>query len=430
MDNEIETTVVIVGAGPGGCLLAYLLARSGIETILVERHATLDREFRGYLFQPLALDIFEQCGLLESVLELDHERVSRPEVVIYGRPYATIDFEALGGAYDYALLMEQPPLLKLLIERAAEYPTFEYHDRLPARDLLYEGGRIAGVLATDRRTGEAVRIRSRLVVGADGRYSTVRSAAGIDPDRLESKLDLLWFKLPADAVGEVAQGRYDDAGLLLYFGLGSEAAQAGWFIPRGSYADLREEGIEAFRERIATVDPGLGGVLPRALRSFEDCRLLRIEPGMSERWVEGGLLLIGDAAHIASPVGGQGNVLALADSVVAHEVIARALSLDPGDGPLAACALSRYETRRRPAVGEVIDAQRRAERLLTALVLYGGHIPRLIRKPALRALFSLAPRIPAAKRTAELFAFGPEPVRVDETWFGREEPEHSSERQV
>ncbi|MCL7418797.1 MAG: FAD-dependent monooxygenase, partial [Halalkalicoccus sp.] len=303
-------------------------------------------------------------------------------------------------------------------------PTFEYHDRLPARDLLTEGGRVVGVLATDRRTGDAVRLRSRVVVGADGRYSTVRDSAGIDPGRLESKLDLLWFKLPADAVVEAAQARYDDAGLLLYFGLGGGVAQAGWFIPRGSYGDLREWGIEAFHERIASVDPGLGGVLPDALESFEDCSLLRIEPGMSERWVDGGLLLLGDAAHIASPVGGQGNVLAIADAVAAHETIARALSLDPGDGPLPACALARYETRRRLPVERVIGAQRRAERALTALVLYGDRIPRSIRRPALRASFSVAPRTPAARRTAELFAFGPDPVRVDDSWFDREIPTH------
>ncbi|MDL5360436.1 FAD-dependent oxidoreductase [Halalkalicoccus sp. NIPERK01] len=422
MDTEIETTVAVVGAGPGGCLLAYLLARSGIETTLIERHATLDREFRGYLFQPLALDVFEQLGLLDEVLALDHERVSRPEVVIYGRPYRTIDFEALGGGHDYALLMEQPPLLELLVERAAEFPNFEYHDRLPARDLLYEGGRVAGVLATNRRTGDAVRIRSRVVVGADGRYSTVRASAGIDPGRLASKLDLLWFKLPADAVGETAQGRYDDGGLLLYFGLGGEAAQAGWFIPRGSYADLRGRGIEAFRERISTVDPGLDGVLPDALGSFDDCTLLRIEPGMGERWVDGGLLLLGDAAHIASPVGGQGNALAIADAVVAHETVARALSLDPGDGPLPACALGRYESRRRPAVERVVETQRRLERALTALVLHGERVPRPIRRPALRTFFSVAPRSPLAERTAELLAFGPDPVRVDDSWFEREAP--------
>ncbi|WP_336344850.1 FAD-dependent monooxygenase [Halalkalicoccus ordinarius] len=428
MEADLETDVVVVGAGPGGCVLSYLLARSGIETMLLERHATLDREFRGYLFQPLALECFEGMGLLEEVLELEHERVRRPEVSIYGRSYAAIDFEALSGPYDYALLMEQPALLRLLIERAADYEGFEYHDRIPVRNLLYEEGRIAGVLATNRRTGEAVRIRSRVVVGADGRYSTVRTAAGIDPGRFESKLDLLWLKLPASAVENAARGHYGDAGLLLYFGLGGGEAQAGWFIPRGSYPDLREQGIEAFRERISTVDPALSDVLPNALRGFEDCSLLRIEPGLSERWVDDGLLLLGDAAHVASPIGGQGNGLAIADAVVAHATIARALSLDASDGPIPLGALAHYETRRRPAVERVVRVQRRLERALTALVLYGPRLPARLARPLLRTALPLAPRSPQARRTAELFAYGPEPVTVDDSWFVDREAQPTSGR--
>lgn len=90
---DLETDVVVVGAGPGGCALSYPLSldRSGVGTVLLERHATLDREFRGHPFQPLALAAFERAGLLESVLELGHERVRRPRVSIYGRPYTTID---------------------------------------------------------------------------------------------------------------------------------------------------------------------------------------------------------------------------------------------------------------------------------------------------------------------------------------------------
>lgn len=428
MEADLETDVVVVGAGPGGCVLSYLLARSGVETLLLERHATLDREFRGYLFQPLALELFEGMGLLEDVLELEHERVRRPEVSIYGRRYTAIDFEELSGPRGYALLMEQPPLLRLLVERAAAYEGFEYHDRMPVRDLLYEEGRVAGVLATSRRTGEAVRIRSRVVVGADGRYSTIRAAAGIDPGRLESRLDLLWFKLPASAVENAAQGHYGDAGLLLYFGLGGGEAQAGWFIPRGSYPDLRERGIEAFRERVGSVDPRIEAVLPDALQGFEDCTLLRIEPGLSERWVDGGLLLLGDAAHVASPVGGQGNGLAIADAVVAHSTIARALSLDPGDGPLLLGALARYEARRRPAVERVVRAQRRLERALTALVLHGPRVPKRLARPLLRAALAVAPRTPQARRTAELFAYGPEPVAVDASRFVDSKAQSTSER--
>lgn len=428
MEADLETDVVVVGAGPGGCALSYLLARSGVETMLLERHATLDREFRGYLFQPLALEAFEGMGLLGDVLELEHERVRRPEVTIYGRPYPTIDFGALPGRYDYALLMEQPALLRLLIERAAAYEGFEYHDRIPVRNLLYEEGRVAGVLATNRRTGEAVRIRSRVVVGADGRYSTVRAAAEIDPGRFDSRLDLLWFKLPASAVEDAAQGHYGDEGLLLYFGLGGGEAQAGWFIPRGSYPDLRERGIEALRERISTVDPALSDVLPKALRGFEDCSLLRIEPGLSERWVDDGLLLIGDAAHVASPIGGQGNGLAIADAVVAHATITHALSHEPSDGPLPLVALACYESRRRPAVERVVRTQRRIERALTALVLYGPGVPGWLARPLLRAAFAVAPRLPASRRTAALFAHGPEPVAVETSRFVDVQAEPTSER--
>lgn len=424
---DLETDVVVVGAGPGGCVLSYLLARSGVETVLLERHATLDREFRGYLFQPLALSLFEGMGLLEDVLELEHERIRRPEVTIHGRPYATIDFEALSGPFDYALLMEQPALLRLLVERAAAYGNFEYHDRLPVRDLLYEGGRVAGVLATNRRTGETVRIRSRVVVGADGRYSAVRTAAGIDPGRFESKLDLLWFKLPAAAIENAAQGRYGDEGLLLYFGLGGGEAQAGWFIPRGSYPELRERGIEAFRERVCSVDPALSDVLSDALWGFEDCTLLRIEPGLSERWVDHGLLLVGDAAHIASPVGGQGNGLAIADAVVAHSTIACALSLDASDGPLPLGALAHYEACRRPAVERVVRTQRRLERALTALVLHGPRLPPRVVRPLLRTALALGPRLPTARRTAELFAYGPESVTVDDSWFVDRQAQRTSE---
>jgi 2-polyprenyl-6-methoxyphenol hydroxylase-like FAD-dependent oxidoreductase len=425
---EAETDVVVVGAGPGGCVLSYLLARSGVETILLERHATLDREFRGYLFQPLALECFEGMGLLEDVLALDHERVRRPRVSVHGRPYETVDFGAIPGRFDYALSMEQPPLLRLLVERAAAYVNFEYHDRLPVRDLLYEGGRVAGVLATNRRTGEAVRIRSRLVVGADGRYSAVRAAAGIDPGRFDSRFDLLWFELPASAVGSAAQARYDRAGLLLYFGLGGGKAQAGWFVPRGSYADLRERGIEAFREQVCSVDPELESVLPEALRGFEDCTRLRIEPGVSERWVDGGLLLLGDAAHVASPIGGQGNGLAIADAAVAHATITRALSLDASDGPLPLGALARYEARRRPAVERVVRAQRRLERALTALLLHGPRLPPSVARPLLRTAVALAPLTPSARRTATLLAYGPEPVTVESSRFVDPQAEATSER--
>jgi len=203
----------VVGAGPGGATLAYPLARSGVDVTLVERERDLDRSFRGYLFQPFVLRTFDEMGALEPVLDLEHYTVESPSLVVYGRTVAPFDFSTYEPPYDRAMLMEQPPLLRLLIERAGTYDGFEYRGGTTVRDLLTERGRVVGVEARDRAAPEEVEIRSRLVVGADGRYSTVREAAGIDAGLLDSSLELVWFKLPAAAVAGETLGRLNDAGV-------------------------------------------------------------------------------------------------------------------------------------------------------------------------------------------------------------------------
>jgi 2-polyprenyl-6-methoxyphenol hydroxylase-like FAD-dependent oxidoreductase len=353
-----ETDVVIVGAGPAGCALAYLLARSGVDCTLLERQRGLDREFRGYAFQPLAVRLFDEMGVLDPILALDHERIRTIELVAFGRRYRVIDFADLPPPHDYVLLMEQPPLLSLLIERATAVEGVEYHDATAVDGLLGEGengdGRVVGVRARDRRNGVERRIRCRLVVGADGRFSTVRSEGGIDPGLLDSTVDPLWFKLPRGAIDATAGARLERGGLVGYFGLGGEASQVGWFVERGSYPALRERGIEALREEVSAVDPSVAGALRRHLTDFSDCSLLRISPGISERWIGDGFLLIGDAAHVASPFGGQGNALAIADAAAAHPLIVRALGTT--DGPIREAALTRFEQRRRPLSGGRCDS--------------------------------------------------------------------------
>ncbi|MCO8256273.1 FAD-dependent monooxygenase [Haladaptatus sp. AB618] len=406
-----ETSVVVVGAGPGGCVLSYLLARSGVEVVLLERHADLDREFRGYFFQPLAVKLFAEMGVLDDVLALDHDEVQRPEITVFERSYEFVDLSRLPKPYDYGLLMEQPALLRLLIDRADEFENFEFRHSTGVTDLVREGGQVVGVTATDREHDEDLEFRSRLVVGADGRFSTVRKAAGLDPGLFDSSIELLWFKLPADAVDTAAQGRIDRNGILLYFGLGSEDAQAGWFIEKGTYPDIRKRGIDAFRRKIATVDP----TIARYLEGFDQCSLLHIEPGLTEKWVDDGLLLLGDAAHVASPVGGQGNGLAIQDAAVAHSTLVHALEAD--DAPIPAERLRRFESIRRPAIEEVISLQRRGERAISWYVRHADSVPPWLEKPLARAAFSVAPQTPLVRKAWKTFALGPKPVAVDTTLF-------------
>ncbi|WP_049970732.1 FAD-dependent monooxygenase [Haladaptatus cibarius] len=404
--------VVVVGAGPGGCVLSYLLARSGVETVLLERHSDLDREFRGYLFQPLVLRLFDQIDILDDVRSLDHDEVRRPALTVFGHSHEVVDFSRLSSPYEYGILMEQPPLLRLLIDRANEFENFEFRPATTVSDLLREDDTVVGVRGTDRERDEEIELRSRLVVGADGRYSTVRETAGIDAGPLDSKVELLWFKLPADAVQSAAQGRIESEGIVLYFGLGEEEAQAGWFIEKGTYPEIRERGIDHLRRNVGAVEP----TLARHLTSFDQCSLLHIEPGISEKWVDDGLLLLGDAAHVASPVGGQGNGLAIQDAVVAHSTIVNALD-GSGSGTIPRARLGRFESVRRPAVEEVVRLQRRGERALSWYVLHRDSIPGWVAAPLARTLFTVAPKTPGFWRAWETFALGDREISVDTEAF-------------
>lgn len=281
-DRTIKCDVVIVRAGPAGCVLSHLLARSGVDTTLLERHGELRREFRGYFWQPLVVQLFDEMGPLDDPLALPHEKIQNPTATIYGHEHEMFDFGGMPDPYNYGLLMEQPRLLQLLVECAGAYATFEYRDRTPAQELLIESGHVVGVRATDRETGDELDIETRLVVGADGRYSTIRQAAGIDPGLFESRLELLWFKLPMEvideAVDETGQLRFGPGGPLFYFGLDEEEAQLGWAIEEGSYPALRERGIERVHEQLIRTDPTLADVLSdtsRISRSARCCRLRR-----------------------------------------------------------------------------------------------------------------------------------------------------------
>lgn len=412
----IDAEVVVVGAGIAGTTLGYLLGRSGVDTVLVERHTDLAREFRGFGFQPLALRYFDEMDVLEDVYDLDPVRIERPRIHAFGSSYELADVSTFSEAYDHVLFMEQPPLLRLLIEQAIAYDGFEYRDGAPVTDLLIEDGRVVGVRAKDRTADEEVTLRARVVVAADGRYSTVREQLGIDPNRFESDLEVVWVKLPDATATDPADVYVNEHGALVNVGLPGGEVQLGLLIEAGSYLEIRERGPEVFADRLAAIAPMYEPVLDEHFTGFEQCSLLPVAPGITEEWVRDGLVLVGDAAHIASPVGGQGNLMALKDAIALHPVLANAL--DGGDGPLMAGTLSEFERERRSQVEKTVALQRRTAGNVRWLAQNGDVLPPMAMRALVRTALALGPLL--VRDRMEHLLLGDDPPGVARSHFVEE----------
>lgn len=381
--TRIDTDVAIVGAGPAGCVLAHLLARSGIETILLERRHDLSRDFRGYGFQPPVLRLFEELGVLDDVLDLPHRKLRRGDIIAYDARFTMFDWRSDADSFDYAIQMNQGPLLTLLLEWVEQSDCATYLDGTTVTSLSRRDGAVDGVEATRRPNGEKVDVRSRLVVGADGRFSTVREAAGIDDGRQGSDLELLWFKLGSSPADIETHLRIADAGVLVYAPLNDTEGQYGLFIESGSYPELRDRGIDHLRERVGNIEPDLKRAVRDDLDSFDDCALLDIESGLAPEWRRDGLLLVGDAAHVASPFG-EGNVLAMHDAVRAHPEIAEALR--QSEEIVSAESLADYELARRKSVQASMESSAHLQQLMS-FVTGDSALPRPIRRTIIRNLF-------------------------------------------
>ncbi|WP_348613544.1 FAD-dependent monooxygenase [Halobaculum rarum] len=415
-DRTDRTDVAVVGCGPGGAVLSYLLARSGVDVTLVEREGTFERVYRGFGWNPGVVRLFDEMDVLEDVLDLAHETVAEGAFSLYGERVSVLEFDLLDTDYPYALMMEQPALLERLVDRAGAFDGFSFHPATTVTGLVTDDdGAVRGVTARDRAADETVAVEARCVVGADGRYSTVREEAGIDPGLFESPIDLVWFTLPAGAVDAGTQGQIAREGVLVHFGLGGGDLQVGYLLRDGEWPAIRAAGFDAFRGRVAAVDPDIAAAVDDNLNGFADTTLLDVSPGIADTWTRDGLLILGDAAHVASPIGAQGNPLAVEDAVVAHDRIVRALAYSEGVVPRS--RLRAFEARRRPTVERVIALQRRSAANLAFWLDHGRRVPpSLVRVAA--ALFGRgAARSRIARRAIESFALGDRSVTVARSHF-------------
>ena len=317
-----RTTCCIVGGGPGGAVLALLLARKGVEVTLLEAHPDFEREFRGDTIHPSVMELMDELGLADHLLELRHTEIRSLTIQTAAGPLTPADFSRLNTRFPYITMMPQTSFLEFITEEAKRYPNFRLVMRAHVRELVEEESVIRGV----RYKGHdgTHEVRALLTVGADGRGSRVRRLAGFEPIKTSPPMDVLWFRLPRKeddpegAMGRLSRGHI--AILLDRF----DYWQAGYVISKGTYPELRAAGIEAFRRSFGELIPEFAARLEH-LEDWRQASLLSVESSRCPRWYRPGLLLIGDAAHVMSPVGGVGINYAIQDAVVAANVLSKPL---------------------------------------------------------------------------------------------------------
>lgn len=398
-----ETTCCIVGGGPGGAVLALLLARRDIPVILLEAHEDFDRDFRGDTVHPSVLEIMDELDLADSLLKLRHSKIRTGTFMTPNGPLTIADFGRLKTKFPFIAMIPQVNFLEFIVNEARRFPSFQLTMGARVEELIEEDGVVRGVRYREKDGWHEV--RAHLVVGADGRSSRLRHLTGMEPVKTSPPMDVLWFRLPRKPT--------DPEGLLARFSRGHfivmldrlDEWQVGYVILKGSYQQLHSAGLEALRQSFAETAPEFADRL-EYLKDWKQVTILSVESSRLRRWYLPGLLLIGDAAHVMSPVGGVGINYAIQDAVVAANVLTASLR----EGKVVTRELHEVQRQRERPTRIIQRLQSLVQRRVIAGALstnQGFQLPFLVR---------LLLRIPFLRDLpARIIAFGVKRVHVEQS---------------
>lgn len=383
-------------------MLGFLLARSGVEVVVLEKHRDFLRDFRGDTIHPSTLELLAELGLLTEFLQLPHQELRSVQGTINGQTIPIADFAHLPTQCKFIAFMPQWDFLNFLAAKGQQYPTFHLHLQTEATDLIEENGTVVGIRATTP-TG-SLTIRADLVVGTDGRKSLVRQKAGLLVQDFGVPIDVLWMRIPKEpALGEMSLG-YFKAGKFMVLIDRHDYFQCGYIIPKGQFESIKQRGIAALRADIRELAPLVGDQVDD-LNTWDQISLLMVKIDRLRQWYKSGLLCIGDAAHAMSPAGGVGVNMAIQDAVATANLLTGSLQ----KGPAGVQDLARVQRRRQWPVS-VIQAGQIAvhKRFINASTTRPASIP-----PFVIWLFRHVPLI--RRLPAYLIGVGPRPEHIRTT---------------
>jgi 2-polyprenyl-6-methoxyphenol hydroxylase-like FAD-dependent oxidoreductase len=399
-----ETRCCIVGAGPAGAVLGLLLARAGVPVTLLESHPDFDRDFRGDTVHPPTLELLAQLGLADRLHAMPHSKARTLQLRTRTRTFSLADLGRLRTPYPYVMILPQVKLLQLLTDEARRYPHFQLVMRANVQRLVEADGAVRGVRYRD---GEDRwhEVRADLTVAADGRFSKLRHLAGIEPVKTAPPMDVVWFRLPKEPADEAESALlYTAAGRFAVLLNRGNEWQIGYVILKGSFAAVKAAGVAALAQGLAELVPWLADRVG-CLHDWSQVAVLNVESSCVDRWYKPGLLLIGDAAHVMSPVAGVGINVAVQDAVATANLLTEPLRR----GAVTEADLAAVQKQRESAVRTVQRIQRVIQDRIAAPGLDAKHE---FRPPWWLRLITSIPGL--RNVPARLLAFGPNRVRLQE----------------